>query len=151
MSYFHLSFIRKKTITKQLADHFTDVLSTAQLDTSPFPHMVVDNVFPNMLYQELLKNLPSTKIININNHFAHVKIEETDTSFSKMNGTQKKFWLSFELLAKELLFNLITKHLRIYIDEKISSIFDKNHILKERYSSPDSWLDNDFKSTRILK
>src|SRR6185369_7525515 len=43
-------------------EHFIDRLQTARVELEPFPHYVLERVFPDDYYQQLLDHLPASDV-----------------------------------------------------------------------------------------
>lgn len=85
--------------------HFIDRLSASEVVMEPYPHYVVERVFPDEYYRELLKQLPGTNVYeNLYevtdlklDHFRHRDQRDmTEGWTDQLPDEQKHFWNSFD-------------------------------------------------------
>ena len=85
-------------------EHFVDRLGSARVVSDPFPHYVLDHVFPEDYYRELLLNLPdSTVYENLYevtdlklDHFRHRNQRDMDAGWiDRLPKDLQPFWKSF--------------------------------------------------------
>lgn len=84
--------------------HFIDRLRHTQIDSDPFPHYVLEHVFPDDYYRELLQHLPPSDVYkNLYevttlklDHFRHRDQRDMDQGWTdKLPQDLKAFWESF--------------------------------------------------------
>src|SRR5687767_2548792 len=94
-------------------EHFVDRLRSAKVEEDPFPHYVLERVFPDDYYRELLRNLPAHEVYrNLYevtdlklDHFRHRDQRDMDHGWTdRLPAEQKMFWDSFNqwFLSEEL-------------------------------------------------
>lgn len=94
-------------------EHFIRRLRSAKVDRDPFPHYVLEQVFPGDYYHELLRNLPPSEVYeNLYevtdsklDHFRHRDQRDMDQGWTdRLPDEQKTFWDSFNqwFLSEEL-------------------------------------------------
>lgn len=94
-------------------EHFMGRLRSATVDVDPFPHYVLEHVFPEDYYRELLRRLPSSDVYeNLYevtdlklDHFRHRDQRNMDHGWTeKLQAEQQIFWNSFNqwFLSAEL-------------------------------------------------
>ena len=94
-------------------EHFIARLRSATVEMDPFPHYVLDQVFPDDYYRELICNLPdSTVYENLYevtdlklDHFRHRDQRDMDHGWTdRLPADQREFWGSFNkwFLSKKL-------------------------------------------------
>jgi FkbM family methyltransferase len=89
---------------RHVLQHVLEQVEHAQVIESPFPYLVVDNVFPQDYYQEILETFPSTDMMEPISetgrvhqdlyHERHVVLF-TDEAFARMTLRQQRFWREF--------------------------------------------------------
>lgn len=89
---------------RHVLQHVLEQVERAHVVESPFPYVVVDNVFPPDYYQELLEKFPSTDMMEPISetgrvhkdlyHERHVVLF-TDEAFARMTLRQQHFWREF--------------------------------------------------------
>jgi hypothetical protein len=86
-------------------EHITDRLRTAEVVLEPYPHYLLENVFPTHFYQALLKHLPeSTVYENLYevttlklDHFRHRDQRDLDQGWTEtLPAGLKDFWDRFD-------------------------------------------------------
>jgi hypothetical protein len=93
--------------------HFATRLRDADVQFDPFPHYVLDRVFPDDYYRELLRNLPDSgvyenlyEVTDLKlDHFRHRDQRDMDHGWTdRLPVEQKSFWDSFNqwFLSEEL-------------------------------------------------
>jgi hypothetical protein len=94
-------------------EHFMARLRSAKVELDPFPHYVLERVFPDDYYRELLRNLPVSEVYeNLYevtdlklDHFRHRDQRDMDEGWTdRLPDEQKVFWESFNewFLSEEL-------------------------------------------------
>ena len=94
-------------------EHFAGCLRTAKVELDPFPHYVLEQVFPDDYYREMLRQLPSSDVYkNLYevtdlklDHFRHRDQRDMDQGWTeRLPPDQRLFWNSFNqwFLSEEL-------------------------------------------------
>jgi hypothetical protein len=94
-------------------EHFVDRLRSAQVELDPFPHYVLERVFPDDYYRELLRHLPGSAVYeNLYevtdlklDHFRHRDQRDMDHGWAERLPLElRPFWNSFNqwFLSEEL-------------------------------------------------
>ena len=94
-------------------EHFIGRLRNARLELDPFPHYVLEQVFPDDYYRELLRHLPASDVYdNLYevtdlklDHFRHRDQRDMDHGWTdRLPDEQRIFWNSFNqwFLSAEL-------------------------------------------------
>jgi len=85
-------------------EHFIARLRDVKVELDPFPHYVLEQVFPDDYYRELLRNLPASEVYeNLYevtdlklDHFRHRDQRDMDHGWTdRLPREQKSFWDSF--------------------------------------------------------
>ena len=86
-------------------DHFIDRLRTARVELDPFPHYVLERVFPDDYYQQLLDHLPASDVYeNLYevtdlklDHFRHRDQRDMNDGWTnRLPPALKPFWDAFD-------------------------------------------------------
>ena len=94
---------RRKDL-RLVLNHVLDRVAETTTTESPFPHLVIDNVFPDDYYAQMLANFPtpeSLRSISASGRVATDAYKErsvvlfNDDEFIRMDDTQKRFWTEF--------------------------------------------------------
>jgi hypothetical protein len=94
-------------------EHFVERLRGARVESDPFPHYFLEQVFPDDYYRELLRHLPSSvvydnlyEVTDLKlDHFRHRDQRDMDHGWTdRLPPEQRAFWNSFNLwfLSEEL-------------------------------------------------
>jgi hypothetical protein len=85
-------------------EHFTVRLRDARVETDPFPHYVLERVFPDDYYRQMLRHLPDSAVYdNLYevtdlklDHFRHRDQRNMDQGWTdRLPPEQKSFWSAF--------------------------------------------------------
>ena len=85
-------------------EHLVKRLRSAQVEFDPFPHYVLERVFPDDYYRELLRNLPDSNVYeNLYevtdlklDHFRHRDQRDMNHGWTdRLPAHQREFWGSF--------------------------------------------------------
>lgn len=85
-------------------EHFSERLRSVKVESEPFPHYILENVFPEDYYRELLRHLPPSDVYkNLYevtdlklDHFRHRDQRDMDQGWTdKLPPDLKPFWSSF--------------------------------------------------------
>jgi len=86
---------------RDIEDFVTQRLRAAPFDDTPYPHLFIDNVFPEDFYRELLANFPTdSEFIRDDDYRFGLPVNET--GFLRLSATKREFWREFSgwLLAE---------------------------------------------------
>lgn len=100
--------------------HVLERIRATSIETAPFPHCVVDRVFPEDFYEDLLENWPGVESFTAITDTGRVKggsserrvIAFSDSGLARIEGARRRFWadaVSRWLMAPELAFVAIEK------------------------------------------
>jgi hypothetical protein len=120
------------------------LIRDAPIEPDPFPHIVIDGIFPDQYYEELLRNLPAVSALSIPVKFGMMKIDDDDATFRALPEAGQRFWAEFDNEVKPPICYALLKRYRPYAKEKLSLIFgDCSHKL-----DLDDLEDRDFRPLR---
>lgn len=124
---------------KVAAGHALQRIEGAQLQTKPFPHLVVDEIFPSDFYEEILTHLPKVSSLSIPDKFGMMKIGDDDAAFRALPKASQKFWSIFEREIKAPICSALLRRYKPYLSEKLALIFgptfDEQSIADEEFLS----------------
>jgi len=106
-----------------IAGHACELVRSAEIRPDPFPHIVVDGIFPEQYYEELLSNLPPVSSLSIPVAFGMMKIGEDDATFQSMPESARQFWIEFDQKVKPSICEALLERYLLYAAEKLSLIF----------------------------
>lgn len=85
--------------SKQLTNSILDRIRNTNIKESPFPHMIVDNIFPEEYYQRIQENFPAfeqMKTINdsyrASGYAERFKTSFAEKDFERLTHSQQNFW-----------------------------------------------------------
>jgi hypothetical protein len=83
-----------------VSEHACKLVQSATINSDPFPHIVVDGIFPEPYYEQILRNLPPQSSLSIPAKFGMMKIEDSDPVFSELRSEGRQFWSTFDVTVK---------------------------------------------------
>lgn len=107
----------------EISEHVTHRIKAAVIETEPFPHLVVDGIFPEAFYEEMLCHLPPRELLSIPVAFGMMKIGEDDATFRAMPKASQDFWTAFDGDVKRSVFAALLQRWLPYVEEKLTLIF----------------------------
>lgn len=105
------------------AQHAISRIDAATTSTDPFPHIIVDDIFPETFYEEMLTHLPPTSLLSIPAQFGMMKIGDEDVTYRSMPETSQRFWSAFDNDVKAPICAALLQRYFPYAEEKLSAIF----------------------------
>ena len=125
-----------------VTEHACQRVRAAAINLDPFPHIVVDGIFPEQYYEELLSHLPAVSSLTIPVAFGMMKIEEDDPTFRAIPEDAQRFWTDFDSVVKPVVCRALLDLYLAYTAEKLSLIFGEelgcrtsHDILPEEFGS----------------
>jgi hypothetical protein len=125
-----------------IAQWASPLIRSAPIRPDPFPHIVIDGIFPEPYYEELLSRLPALSLLSIPVAFGMMKIEEDDATFRAMPEDAQRFWTEFDKVVKPVICRALLDRYLPYTAEKLSLIFGEeigcrtsHDILPEEFGS----------------
>ena len=109
--------------TKTIAERAEHLISTAAIEADPFPHLLVDGIFPEAFYEEILRNLPPREILSVPVTFGMMKIGDDDQSFRSLPKSGQEFWTLFDRDVKQPIFAALIRRWLPFAEEKLTLIF----------------------------
>jgi hypothetical protein len=106
-----------------VTEHACQRVRAAAINPDPFPHIVVDGIFPEQYYEELLSHLPAVSSLTIPVAFGMMKIGEDDATFQSMPASARQFWIEFDQKVKPSICEALLERYLPYAAEKLSLIF----------------------------
>lgn len=112
------SFIAGKNVNDEVLDHILSRIHQTQIDNHPYPHIVVDNFFPESYFQQALSHFPSDEQMTplsetgrTDGYKERLVTLFNDAHFSKLDNNRRQFWQGFSDW--------------LYSDRFINSVVDK--------------------------
>ena len=90
------------------------LIRDAPIEPDPFPHIVIDGIFPDQYYEELLRNLPAVSALSIPVKFGMMKIDDDDATFRALPEAGQRFWAEFDNEVKPPICYALLKRYRPY-------------------------------------
>lgn len=106
-----------------VAEHACELVRSAEIRPDPFPHIVVDGIFPEQYYEQILHNLPAVSALTIPVTFGMMRIGEDDATFRRLPEAGQRFWSEFDNEVKPPICYALLKRYFIYLEEKLFLIF----------------------------
>jgi len=112
---------------RTVLDHVLERISQAKIIETPFPHIVVDNVFPEAYYRDAIAHFPrDPQLIPLSQTGRTSGYDErlvalfNDAHFQSLEAEQRKFWTIFgNWLYSERFINEVIHHFSSHVDERI--------------------------------
>jgi hypothetical protein len=123
----------------EVADHALKALASTVVIESPFPHLVVDEIFPGPYYAEIVRRLPQLDLIKIAAEFGHMKIEPDDASFQLMSQENRDFWRRFDTEVKTPICRRLIDIFTPFAEEKVGQLFGNDALAKYREARGEPW------------
>src|SRR4051812_46029802 len=111
---------------QDIAERAKRLIAVAEINTEPFPHIVIDEIFPETYYREILRHLPSQELLSIPNKFGMMKIDNDDPSFQALSETTRDFWSEFDNVVKPPICAALLQRYLPYGAEKLSLTFGED-------------------------
>jgi hypothetical protein len=105
------------------AQHATARIDDATILTDPFPHFIIDDIFPEIFYEEILSHLPPISSLSIPAKFGMMKIGDDDPTYRSIPEASQKFWSTFDNDVKAPICAALLRRYLPYAEEKLSLIF----------------------------
>jgi hypothetical protein len=108
---------------ERLKQHIIRAIDAATIIQKPFPHLVVDEIFPDWYFgrAQQLQIQPQAAILQGN--LGMMKIEDEDERFSYLNVDQRSFWRHLDAVVKPAACDALVKRFHSYTTEKLRLIF----------------------------
>jgi hypothetical protein len=88
-----------QTISENPYEYVKYKILNAPIITYPFPHIMIDDIFPKKFYQELLENIPTIAEFTPKPKYPGRKTLTLD-EIDRLNEKKKKFWEQMEMWFK---------------------------------------------------
>jgi hypothetical protein len=86
-----LAFSGIANLTFDEIDHYiSNQFASAIVETDPYPHLVIQNILPDPVYQELAKNWPDEKIFDSRGNLSRMRLPVTGGSAEVRNLTDRE-------------------------------------------------------------
>ncbi len=108
------------------SEHAVRRIESASINEDPFPHILIDGIFPEPFYAELLKHLPPVSALTIPVHFGMMKIGDDDAAYRSMPDATRQFWATFDNEIKPPVCQALLKRYLPYAEKKLTQIFGED-------------------------
>jgi hypothetical protein len=122
-----------------ITERASKLVQSARINSDPFPHIVVDGIFPEPYYEQILRNLPPQSSLSIPAKFGMMKIEDSDPVFSELPSEGRQFWSTFDVIVKPAICRALLQRYLPYAGEKLSLIFGDSAEGLARSLDPDEF------------
>jgi Methyltransferase FkbM domain len=122
--------------------HVLERAERAQVIESPFPYLVVDDVFPADYYAKILDNFPSHQSLRPINETGRVHADAykerlvvlfTDDEFARMTPSQQRFWREFAAwMYTDQFLNYFVQKFNRYLEPRVARIVEAEGALQVR-------------------
>lgn len=129
----------KSDMHVQAKKHLLDKIANAKIEESPFPYVVIDDIFPKDYYENILKYFPliensiplgeTTRVSK--GHYQERKVTLFDEeNFSKFSDEQRIFWESFsEWMYSEDFIRQTLERFHPWCINRLADIQDRKEII----------------------
>lgn len=127
---------------RAVLEHVMQQVATATVIEDPFPYAVIDRIFPDDYYAEMLAHFPkpdSLRPIGETGRVGRDSYRErnvvlfTDEDFARMNGEQQRFWREFAgWMYSDLFLNLFILKFQHSLEPRLKNILASAPVLKAR-------------------
>lgn len=116
--------------TREFALKMVDRIKTTQIETEPFPHVVIDDIFPSDYYEQIQLNFPSDhQMIPLsetgrtgNSYKERLVTLFDEPGFARLTEEQRKFWSHFGgwLYSPEFI-NGVIQHFWPHVEDRLQA------------------------------
>lgn len=110
----------------RLKQHLARKIEAATVMLDPFPHVVVDEVFPDWYFERAQQFLiePSYFPLTGGDGFGFMRIEDDDPHFSLLGIEQRSYWRHLDAIVKPALFEALSKRFAAHASTKLGLMLD---------------------------
>jgi hypothetical protein len=108
-----------------ISEHAVDLVRASPINPEPFPHIVVDGIFPEPYYEQILRNLPAQSSLAIPDKFGMMKLRPEDPSFQALPPASRDFWTAFDTVTKPAICEALLRRFLPYAEDKLALIFGR--------------------------
>jgi FkbM family methyltransferase len=127
---------------RAVLNHVLDRVSRTELVNDPFPYLVVDKVFPDDYYAEMLANFPTPQSLRPIGETGRVPMDAyrerlvvlfTDDEFARMTAEQQHFWRDFaNWMYSDQFINGFIQKFSAALEPRFRNILAKESAIKAR-------------------
>ena len=127
---------------RAVLDHVLQRVAAATVIENPFPYAVIDRIFPDEYYAEMLAHFPKpeslrpigeTGRVGKDNYRDRLVVLFTDEEFGRMSGEQQRFWREFAgWMYSDLFLNLFVLKFQHALEPRLRRILADNPLLRAR-------------------
>ena len=108
---------------QDVTERACNLIEAASICPDPFAHLVVDGIFPETYYDQILRHLPPQSALSIPAKFGMMKIADHDPVFSGLSAEGREFWAVFDREVKAPICRALLQRYLPYAKEKLNLIF----------------------------
>lgn len=127
---------------RAVLDHVLKRVASAEVINDPFPYAVIDGIFPNDYYAEMLAHFPKPDSLRPIGETGRVSREAykdrhvvlfTDDEFSRMSEEQQRFWREFAgWMYSDLFLSLFVLKFQHALEPRLAKILADTSVLRAR-------------------
>jgi FkbM family methyltransferase len=127
---------------RAVLDHVMQRVAAATVIEDPFPYAVIDRIFPDDYYAEMLAHFPKpdslrpigeTGRVAKDNYRDRLVVLFTDEEFERMTGKQQRFWREFAgWMYSDLFLNLFVLKFHHALEPRLCRILANGPLLRAR-------------------
>ena len=127
---------------RAVLEHVLQRVATATVSNDPFPYAVIDRIFPDDYYAEMLAQFPQpdslrpigeTGRVGRDNYRERNVVLFTDDEFARMTVEQQRFWREFAgWMYSDLFLNLFVLKFQQALEPRLRNILAQTSVLRAR-------------------
>lgn len=132
--------VKKPDIHQMAKEHCLNKILNAKIEEVPYPYIVIDDIFPEDYYKEILNHFPAIESAMslgetgrvTNGHYEQRKVTLfNDEHFGKLTEEQRSFWTSFsEWLYSEEFISSALSRFEPWCINRLAEVQDRNEVVK---------------------
>lgn len=127
---------------RAVLEHVLNRVAQAKIEMDPFPYVVIDSIFPDDYYSEMLAYFPGPDSLQPLGDTGRVSRDAyrernvvlfTNEGFSRMSSEQQRFWSEFAgWMYSDLFLNLFVLKFQQALEPRLARILAEDPVLKAR-------------------
>ena len=97
---------------EEVTEYACRLIDAARINPDPFAHLIIDGIFPEAYYEQILRHLPPQSALSIPAKFGMMKIVHDDPVLNGLSVEGRKFWADKAPICRALFFRTVRKNLR---------------------------------------
>jgi hypothetical protein len=108
---------------EEVTEYACRLIEAARINPDPFAHLIIDGIFPEAYYEQILRHLPPPSALSIPVKFGMMRLVPDDPVLNGLSAEGRKFWSDFEGEVKTPICRALLKRYFRYAEEKLTLIF----------------------------